>query len=127
MNNPSEQGLPAFEDLPAYCRSQIAQGGFSIPWPDYLQPEDRAFRPLYPANGGPEFYSSVKIQALQAADQKTCENPKVTTFTRVTLRAEISGYRSWLHQLETGETPACVGDGYRAWVAYLRAAHRRPL
>lgn len=125
MSTAPQKDLPAFQDLPAYCRSQIAQGGFSIPWPDYLQPRDRSFRQLYPANGGPEFYNPNAIRLLQVADQLLYENPKVTALVRMNLRFEILGYKSWLHQLQTGETPECVGNGYRAWLAYLRGAQRR--
>jgi len=114
--------LPPPESLHQHCQEQ-SEGmkvirGEPLPWPDFGEPEEKAFVALHPARGAKYF----RLGNLQhELDEARAQFAKCSfVFGRQAIFERTQRLESWIHQIQTGEAPTCVGDGYREWLAYLR-------
>ncbi len=116
--------LPPPEDLHQFCREARERQEVSLsPWPDHVDPGDKKFVPLFPSNGDwVGYFNLVRIrQRIQDIEARLARPSGVVGVMHGWgIRVSLHSLRSWLAQIETGEVPECVGDGYLEWLAYLR-------
>lgn len=116
--------LPAPKQLAERSAALWTEGyrrfGF-LPWPDYAKPFKDSFRPMSPLAMGARHHCLESMrQHLADCEARIRAGEGRGFIGGMGLRLERQNLRSWIQQLETGDLPACVGDGYREWFTHVR-------
>lgn len=112
--------LPPHDQLHRHCQA-LWESGQRIrawmPWDDYTLKPNK-FPLMTPLHGGREYFNIPNLQRLLAEAEEML--PGKVGSAAVSVRREIFSIQSWIRQLEGESLPDGTGEGYAAWVAYLR-------